>query len=365
MDRDSTDKARTARLVLVRAVMSRTRIEAVLVALLAACGGSTEGGTSTTSSSGSSGSSSSSSSSGSSGTSSSGAWVGCGDASLERTETYELDAACENYEARTQAANDAGADGGSDGGADGGSFDCAALSCSDLCHVVGGDKFGGIWNGTPDMCKKTTTELACTIRHPCGRRFAAMEEPSTNDVLRDAAYLEAASVIAFEHLARDLASHEAPFALLERALRAAEDERRHTRMVHALAGGRWPEPNATEWRPRELVDIAIENVVEGCVGETWGALVALAQARNARSREVRETFAAIASDEIDHAALAHDLDAWIRPFLSDEEQRAVQEARAAAWSRFEIDIDPSIARELGIPNGDASRRMLAALASTG
>lgn len=348
--------------------MSRPRIEALLVAVLAACGGSTENAASTSSSSGSSGGSSGASSSGSSGTSSSGApTFGCDASSQERTETYALATACETYEARKRAATDAGAeagsDGGDDGGADAGTFDCAALSCVDLCQVVGGNQFGGVWNGGPDMCTKTATELSCTVFHPCGRRFASMEEPSTNDVLRDAAYLEAASIIAFEHLARDLSFHEAPFHLIAAAVRAGDDERRHTALVHALGGGEWPAPKAPEWKPRALLDIAIENAVEGCVGETWGALVALAQARDARSPEVRAAYASIAPDEIDHATLAYEIDAWLRPLLTTEERAAVDEAKAAAWSRFEIDIDADVARALGIPNGDTSRRMLASLAS--
>jgi hypothetical protein len=351
-----------ARHVLVRAAMSRLRIEALLTAVLAACGGSTESGNgapdvaSSSSSSGSSGSTA-----GTSTSSSSGATTECNPKAYPYTETktYDLPQACSEYEAH-RASMDAGAD--ADAGEDAGAFECSTLTCEELCRVSANGAIGfGPWNGTASDCEKTTTELSCTFHRPCGRRFAGMEEPTTNDVLAGSAYLEAASVIAFEHLARDLAFHEAPFHLLEAALRAADDERRHTAMVHALAGGPWPEPNATEWKPRALVDIALENVVEGCVGETWGALVALAQARDARSPEVRAAFASIASDEIDHAALAHELDAWVRPLLSHGERAAVLAAKKEAWARFAIDIDPAIARELGIPNGDASRRMLEAL----
>lgn len=375
MGRDSTVKTRTARHVLVRAVMSRARIEALLAAVLASCGGVTESGPSGSSSGGSSGDwVPTSSSSGSPAT-----WVDACGGNREKTTTFDLATSCANYEARLRAASDGGADNGaadsgaadsgSDGSADGGSddagaeagtFDCAAVSCGDLCVAA---FFGGWSGGGEDACKKTATELSCTVRHPCGRRFHRMEEPATNDVLRDAAYLEAASVIAFEHLARDLAFHEAPFGLIAAAVRAGEDERRHTALVHALAGGASPEPHAQPWRARKLVDIAIENAVEGCVGETWGALVALAQARDASSPEVRAVYASIAPDEIGHAALAYEIDAWLRPLLTPEERTAVDTAKAAAWARYEIDIDAGTAARLGIPNGDTSRTMLKALAS--
>jgi hypothetical protein len=321
--------------VLVRAAMSRVRIETLLLAVLGACGGATEDGAST-SDGGTSPSNASSSATPR-------PVPTCDTSSRQKSRTYDLATVC--------AAADAGLDG------------CETFSCEQLCEWASYRDYE-VGGGTPSgLCVRGDGGLKCDFYWPCGRRFEGMKEPATNDVLRNAAYLEAASVIAFEHLARDLAFHEAPFHLVRAALRAADDERRHTEMVHALAVGPRPEPNATPWRARSLVDIAIENAVEGCVGEAWGALVALAQARDARSADVRTAFAAIASDEIDHAALAHEIHAWIGPLLTAEERRAVDRAKAAAWERFEIDIDPAVATELGIPNGHASRRMIQALAS--
>lgn len=348
--------------------MSRLRIEALLTALLAACGGATDGSNGGTAADGTSSSSSSSSSSGSAAGTSSSSSSGASECNPKAypytdTKTYDLADACAEFGAR-QAQADAGPDADVDGGVDAGPFDCSAVTCVQLCRVAGDSELGfGPWSGYGNDCEKTATTLTCTFHRPCGRRFEGMLEPETNDVLAGAAYLEAASVIAFEHLARDLVFHGAPDALVASAVAAGEDERRHTALVAALAGGPLPAPNATAWRPRALVDIAIENAVEGCVGETWGALVALAQARDARSAAVRAAYASIAPDEIDHAALAHEIDAWVRPLLTPEERAAVDAAKAAAWSRFAVDIDGEVARELGIPNGDTSRTMLEALAS--
>jgi hypothetical protein len=61
---------------------------------------------------------------------------------------------------------------------------------------------------------------------------------------------------------------------------------------------------------RSLEQLAVENAVEGCVRETYGALLATWQARAAAEPRVRAMMAAVAVDETRHAQLAWDLDAW-------------------------------------------------------
>ena len=56
--------------------------------------------------------------------------------------------------------------------------------------------------------------------------------------------------------------------------------------------------------PRRPVEIARENAEEGCVRETFGALLAAHQAAYACDPEVREVMTRIAGDELRHAALA-------------------------------------------------------------
>src|SRR6185312_12184135 len=77
--------------------------------------------------------------------------------------------------------------------------------------------------------------------------------------LAEAAQLEAASVPAFEILARELTAHDAPRELVARALAAADDERRHARIMSswARAHGATPGPVRVIVRePRELEAIA-------------------------------------------------------------------------------------------------------------
>jgi hypothetical protein len=85
-----------------------------------------------------------------------------------------------------------------------------------------------------------------------GRRPEGLVLPhrldATNPVgawLAEAAWLEAASVYAFVHLARELGLHGAPHGLVRWALVAARDEVRHTELMTRLAlryGARPPAP---------------------------------------------------------------------------------------------------------------------------
>src|SRR5436305_808711 len=86
-----------------------------------------------------------------------------------------------------------------------------------------------------------------------------------------------------------------------RATRDAErGEVRHARATARLArrfGGRYVRPTVEAVGERTLEAIALENAVEGCVGESFGALVATWQSENATDAAVRDAFQAIAADE--------------------------------------------------------------------
>ncbi len=153
------------------------------------------------------------------------------------------------------------------------------------------------------------------------------------------AYLEAASVFAFERLERELVAHGAPPRLTRDARRARRDEVRHTAMQSRIArrhGRRVPAPEVPAKGPaRSLFAIALENAVEGCVRETYGALAGLVEAARLPEGRLRRAMRAIALDECRHAELAWEVDAWARARLSDDEklhldramQRAIDELR--------------------------------------
>ncbi|MCY0991719.1 hypothetical protein OV203_31545 [Nannocystis sp. ILAH1] len=170
--------------------------------------------------------------------------------------------------------------------------------------------------------------------HACVRSRSAGEGPDAGaQWLARAAHDEAASVHAFAALAAELARLGAPAELLAALAEAARDEERHAAQVTALARRRGAElvaPVIAEVPPRDLLALAVENAIEGCVYETWAALVATHQARAAQGPELRAVFAAIAADEARHADLAWALDTWLSGQLDDAGRRAVAAARRAA-----------------------------------
>jgi hypothetical protein len=183
-----------------------------------------------------------------------------------------------------------------------------------------------------------------------------------------AAEVEAASVEAFCILGGDLARHGAPRPLLDAAERAAHDEVRHARMTARVArryGGRPKAPRPGSSTPRSLVDIALENEVEGCVRETFGAAVALWQAARARDPVVARTMRSIAADEARHAALAWAITTWAVPQLSRRERRDVAQAReqAVADLRREMRADPApdLVELAGLPRGSEALALLGEL----
>jgi len=183
--------------------------------------------------------------------------------------------------------------------------------------------------------------------------------------LAHAAWLEAAAVHAFARLADELALHGAPPLLIRAAHTAALDEVRHAAIVGSLAarfGARPPIVEVDAPAPRSLEAIAIENAAEGCVRETWGAVLASWQACAARDPEVRAAFASIARDETRHAALAWAIDRWATPRLAGAERARVADARASAANELlasgEIALAPHLAL-LGLPSGAHARALLA------
>jgi hypothetical protein len=170
------------------------------------------------------------------------------------------------------------------------------------------------------------------------------------------AHLEAASVDAFCILHAELVAHGAPASLRRAALRAAEDEVRHARMTGALARrfGGTVEAAVVERGPvRSLFAIALENALEGCVRETWGALLAAWQAEHAESASVRAAMGSIAKDEARHALLGWKIAAWAEGNLSQDEIRRIRDARARAMDELVVGLaiepDESLVREAGLP----------------
>lgn len=206
----------------------------------------------------------------------------------------------------------------------------------------------------------------------CGRRpeglaweAAGLEGHALGCHLAASAALEAASVHAFAILARELQLHGAPRSLRQSAMRARADEVRHARMTTRLAkrhGLRPARPHVARRGPRSLAAVALENMVEGCVREAYGALEAEHQALHAADPEVRRTMAAIADDETRHAALSFRIDAWAKTRLSPAERahlvRAKRDAIRTLKEERRCPRDPELCHLAGLPSPDKALRLI-------
>ncbi|MBX3232248.1 MAG: hypothetical protein KIT84_18955 [Labilithrix sp.] len=247
-----------------------------------------------------------------------------------------------------------------------------------------------------------------------GRRPIAYEPPprpwlaSLPAYLAELAHLEAASVLAFEDLHENLATHRAPSSLLARTTHARRDELVHAHLMttHARAlsappargtsimthrGRSHAGPNAPPTRSarittaharalgpalargarggsvrRSILELAVDNAVEGCVREAYGALVATYQATHAADPALRRTFRRIARDEAEHAALALDLADWYATKLTVGDRAIVENATAAAWRALAHGCErevpcADIVRAAGVPTPSVARSLATAL----
>jgi hypothetical protein len=220
--------------------------------------------------------------------------------------------------------------------------------------------------------------VACGICGGAGRRPAGLAEPclspaatATGDYFARVAHLEAASVTAFLRLRDDLEALGAPAELVDAAGRAARDEIAHARLTSRIArryGGEAPAPRVSARRARRTpASLARENAVEGCVRETFAALVAARQAEHAADPAVRAALRRIARDEARHAALAWAVARWVEPRLGAGARRrlarATRDAIAALRDEVLAPVDAGVVRDAGVPRPALAARLVDALAT--
>jgi len=231
-----------------------------------------------------------------------------------------------------------GGDGGADGGKAGGLPTLDPTTCDRLC---GGDAISCKY--LPEKPGRATL-VECTLANNCGsgRRpeghvdLVVRAKTALGAWLASTALLERASIGAFHALHTDLRAHGASSPLKRRARRAAEDEKRHARVMGSLArreGTNVPrsaspsrERRRSNEAQRPLVDVAIENAIEGCARETFAALIAHHQARTAEDANVARAMRTIAREETRHAALSHDIHEWALSRLSPKDRAKVRTA---------------------------------------
>jgi rubrerythrin len=211
---------------------------------------------------------------------------------------------------------------------------------------------------------------SCGGRRPVGLRAPRTSPAATKlgAYLARMAFEEDASIAAFERMRLELAALGAPATLTKGAARAAQEERRHARTMTKLASARGAvvaKARVRRARKRSAAAVAAENAAEGCVRETYGALVALWQSLHAEDVELRRAFARIAEEEASHAALSWAVARWIEPRLGEAARRRVARARSRALRALEdgIAIEPAadVARSVGLPRAATARVLLSVM----
>jgi len=274
----------------------------------------------------------------------------CSGYPTERTESFDY-----STKKGTCGSDDAGAASTSDAGT-GNAADAGATSCT--CEVV----CKNLMSQTPKSCRFTTgTGVECTVSQICpgGRKpelLVAPELPFTDRrtaFLLGSAHMEAASVVAFERLACEMAFLGAPSDLLERLRAAAADEVRHARDMLSLAGDHpLPRVDAPSPGQRTAYAVALENAREGCVRETFAALLARRQAVTACDASVRAIMSGIAADETRHAELSWELAAWLDRQLDADQREELSAARTSEASKLRAELTAGGLledAELGLP----------------
>jgi hypothetical protein len=243
---------------------------------------------------------------------------------------------------------------------------CAATymaSGTKSCTIEEMDMNGNI----PVVC--VLNEVCEGRRHACVRSHGSSDgkDPAANWLAR-AAHDEAASVHAFLALADELTAHGASPELLARIITAADDERRHAALVTDLAlqhGATIPTPIIAPAPPRDLLALAVENMVEGCVRETWAALSAAHQSHHALTPELRNLYQTIAADETRHAELAWSIHTWLIGQLSAASQAMVAAARRQAIHQLRTSLaalpDEPALLALGVPARHTALHLIAGL----
>ncbi len=192
---------------------------------------------------------------------------------------------------------------------------------------------------------------------------------SVSEHLRAVAFMETAAIWAFDELCADLKRHGAPLDLQARAAQAREDEVANACIMHAELERRGlsaPTSVAPPSRALSLLELARLNATEGCVRETYGALLANHQGAYATDPALRRAFTRIARDEAEHAELSLDLATWLDTKLSAEERADVARAKEdAVVALFEecsrLDASAEVREEAGMPTARVAQMMLSGL----
>ncbi len=244
---------------------------------------------------------------------------------------------------------------------DGTVWDGGAVSgCLEICADAG--LSAGSCQG--DGQGQLTCFSPCRGRAPAGLVGLSPMHDSLGSWLAVSAEMEAAAVHAFWQLADELEAHGIPG---DAARLAAQDEVRHARATAKLALRHGVMPATPRvhplMQPRSLEAVALDNAVEGCGRELFGATLNAWQAERAAAPELRALMRTIAGDELGHARLSQELAETLRPRISLAMRRHLREAQEQALLTFAAaECNERLREQLGLMDPDqamdAARRLL-------
>jgi hypothetical protein len=218
----------------------------------------------------------------------------------------------------------------------------------------------------------------CVGRRPAGCGASARPAPgygcptdpsaSVGQFFANVARLERSAASAFRVIAAELAALGAPLRLRRAAFRAARDEVRHGEIMARLARRHGVEPPLEQIEARSLRSLfafALDNVIEGCVRETYGAACARYQAAVARDADVRLQLGRVAREEARHAELSWQIHEWARALLSEAQRSELasvaQSAVAELRRELAHDWGSAVRSEAGMPSPGHAEALLATL----
>jgi hypothetical protein len=253
---------------------------------------------------------------------------------------------------------------------EGSSSGCDGTYTYEIVHRIYRD--GRIESGTPVILTGAKRMEGCITvgRQPQALLACSAVAPSNiiGDYLARVAHLEGAAVLAFGELANELDRLGVDASLSERARKAQGEELRHEACMEKHASRyhvRHAAPQAATQRYESLFALALHNAQEGCVRETYGALVAKHQAMFAGDDGLRSDMQTIAAEEVSHAAWSHDLDTWLSERLTAREREQVAAAKQQAFDHLRDELNQEVDEQLrlfaGLPNKAVAQRMLGQL----
>ncbi len=162
---------------------------------------------------------------------------------------------------------------------------------------------------------------------------------------------EGVAVKAFERLALELKAYDAPLFLMDAIDTAIQDEKRHFQLFQDLAGSLGITQISVDFEidryaVRTLLEIGIENAIEGCVGESFAALENLYQSECAQEMKIRVLHQQIVEDEIAHAELSWAIHDWILKQLPAHEQMILKDQLRLAVDQQVYAKQPVLSEEM-------------------